>query len=226
MRDKTARHHRADLVQLETQATAAIAKVAAAAAHGPEQVRILRCCCPDGRPSASTIIADRKLSSAMPNRGISQPNPPPSVRPATPVLETTPPVVARPNCWVSRLNSRQSAPPPRSMPSYVPDRRHLAHRRQVDHDAAIDDARPATLCPPPRTATSMPAPRASLTASETSARPRQRATRAGRLSIAPLWTRRASSIKRSTRQNQMPRKRRVELGDGSGQVGHENAPGI
>ena len=63
-------------------------------------------------PSASTTIADRRLSSAIPKRGISQPKPPPSVKPATPVLEITPPVVASANCWVSRLNSRHSAPPP------------------------------------------------------------------------------------------------------------------
>ena len=42
---------------------------------------------------------------------ISQPSPPPRVRPAMPVFETVPPVVARPNACVSRSSSRHSTPP-------------------------------------------------------------------------------------------------------------------
>ena len=37
--------------------------------------------------------------------------PPPSVKPAMPVLPTTPPVVARPCTWVSRLSSFHNTPP-------------------------------------------------------------------------------------------------------------------
>ena len=48
------------------------------------------------RPSAMTISAERRLSSASPYFGISQPRPPPSVSPAMPVDPTTPPVVAEP----------------------------------------------------------------------------------------------------------------------------------
>src|SRR5262245_36038746 len=54
-------------------------------------------------------------------------------------------------------------------------------------------ARPATLCPPPRTATSRCKFLASFTASMTSPTPRQRATTAGCLSMSPLCTRRTSS---------------------------------
>src|SRR5260370_3839034 len=54
-------------------------------------------------------------------------------------------------------------------------------------------ARPATLCPPPRTATSRPSLRVRLTASATSATPRHLAINAGRLSTRPLWTLLASS---------------------------------
>ena len=43
--------------------------------------------------------------------GISHPMPPPSVKPAIPVLPTTPPVVARPCTWVSRLSSFHKTPP-------------------------------------------------------------------------------------------------------------------
>src|ERR1700730_6410405 len=54
-------------------------------------------------------------------------------------------------------------------------------------------ARPATLWPPPRTATSSPSLRVRLIASTTSATPLQRAIKAGRLSTRPLWTLLASS---------------------------------
>ena len=47
-------------------------------------------------PSAVTISADARLSSARPCLLMSQPSPPPSVRPAMPVVDTTPPVVASP----------------------------------------------------------------------------------------------------------------------------------
>src|SRR5262249_49538438 len=65
-------------------------------------------------------------------------------------------------------------------------------------------ARPATLCPPPRTATSRLSVRASLTASATSAVPKHRATTAGCLSINPLCTRRASSYPVSDGCNSCP----------------------
>ena len=62
-------------------------------------------------PSAITISADSRLSSARPYFGMSHPSPPPSVNPAMPVVPTTPPVVARPCSCVSRFNSFQRTPP-------------------------------------------------------------------------------------------------------------------
>src|SRR4029450_1972328 len=131
------------------------------------------------RPSASTISAARRLSRARPYFGISQPSPPPSVRPAMPVLPTTPPVVASPCSCASRVSSFQSTPPPAAnrqagkprapdapsgrdepvqlrlavelFPEHTALRPHRAfahvhvnplHRRQVDHETALD-GRPA-----------------------------------------------------------------------------------
>ena len=64
------------------------------------------------RPSQVTSSAATRLSQARPCRRSSQPEPPPSVRPATPVLETRPPVVARPWSAVARSTCAQMAPPP------------------------------------------------------------------------------------------------------------------
>src|SRR6266545_4585062 len=62
-------------------------------------------------PSARTRSTERRLSRARACLPMSQPRPPPSVRPAMPVVETTPPVVARPWSCVSRLNSFHVRPP-------------------------------------------------------------------------------------------------------------------
>jgi hypothetical protein len=48
---------------------------------------------------------------AIPCLAISQPIPPPSVSPAIPVVEITPPVVASPKACVARLYSRHVTPP-------------------------------------------------------------------------------------------------------------------
>src|SRR5919204_671168 len=58
------------------------------------------------RPSAVTTCAESRLSAARPNFGISQPIPPPSVSPAIPVDETTPPVIAH----LRLRGSRESKP--------------------------------------------------------------------------------------------------------------------
>src|SRR5215472_7143279 len=61
-------------------------------------------------PSAVTTSADRRLSQLRPCFPCSQPSPPPRVSPAIPVVETTPPVLARPKACVSRLYSPQVSP--------------------------------------------------------------------------------------------------------------------
>ena len=63
-------------------------------------------------PSAVTSSAASRLSQARPCLRSSQPEPPPSVRPATPVLDTRPPVVASPCSWVARSTCAHVAPPP------------------------------------------------------------------------------------------------------------------
>ncbi len=144
-------------------------------------------------PSAITISADRRLSSASPYFGISQPMPPPSVRPAMPVLATTPPVVASPCSCVSRFSSFHNTPPcARTVRAAGSTWMPFIGARSIIRPASMA-AFPATLWPPPRTATSRFSVRASLTESATSAVPRQHAISAGRLSTSPLWTRRASS---------------------------------
>lgn len=64
--------------------------------------------------------------------------------------------------------------------------------RSISKPASIAD-RPATECPPPRTATSSPCSRANRTAAITPAVPRQRRTSAGRFLYMPFQIRRASS---------------------------------
>ena len=52
-------------------------------------------------PPAVTRSTETRLSHESPKRRVSHPNPPPRVRPEIPVVETTPPVVARPCACVS-----------------------------------------------------------------------------------------------------------------------------
>ena len=61
-------------------------------------------------PSAVTRSTESRLSTVAPYLRISQPMPPPSVRPAMPVWVTIPPTVASPWSCVSRSSSPQSTP--------------------------------------------------------------------------------------------------------------------
>ena len=61
-------------------------------------------------PAAVTRSAERRLSQLIACLRRTQPKPPPSVRPAMPVVETSPPVVASPNSCVSRSKSPQVTP--------------------------------------------------------------------------------------------------------------------
>jgi DNA-binding SARP family transcriptional activator len=87
-------------------------------------------------PSAVTTSTASRLSTVMPYLPISQPSPPPRVRPAIPVLETTPPVVAG-------RGPVELFPGHPALRPYRPPRRvdpDPFHRRQVDHQAAVGDA--------------------------------------------------------------------------------------
>src|SRR5438046_8724305 len=78
-------------------------------------------------PSAVMTSQERTLSQVRPYLRTSHPPPPPRVRPAMPVFETTPVGTAKPCGWVSRSTSPSSAP---------------AHRHQavvgLDHSEAAD----------------------------------------------------------------------------------------
>ena len=103
-----------------------------------------------------------------PRLRLSQPKPPPSVRPAIPVVELMPTGVARPWACVARSTSASVAPgPTRAMraaestsTAFMADRSIIKPPSQT--------AFPAMLCPPPRTATSRSCAAARRTASVTS----------------------------------------------------------
>ena len=110
-----------------------------------------------------------------------------------PVVDTTPPVLARPKAWVSRLYSPQVRPASAravrptgsTLTLFIGDRSIISPPSQT--------ALPVMLCPPPFTDTKSRWSRANRTADITSATPAQRAINAGRRSIIPFHTRRASS---------------------------------
>ena len=64
------------------------------------------------RPSASTTCADSRLSIVSPCTRVSQPQPPPSVRPPTPVWLIVPAGTARPCSCVAASSCPNDAPPP------------------------------------------------------------------------------------------------------------------
>ena len=118
--------------------------------------------------------------------------PPPSVRPAMPVVETAPPVVARPNACVSRSNSPHVRPGcARTVRVFGSTRIAFRAERSITRPPS-HRAFPATLWPPPRIASSRPWARPEPSAALTSATPVQRAIAAGRLSIIALWSVRAA----------------------------------
>ena len=91
-------------------------------------------------PSAVTTRHERRLSRASPCLRMSQPIPPPSVRPPIPVWLTTPPVTASPNSWVARSTWPCRQPP--SSPDRTVYRINASrcHDRQVDQQAVVDDS--------------------------------------------------------------------------------------
>ena len=144
-------------------------------------------------PSAVTISAEIRFSTVWPQRRSIHPEPPPSASPPRPVVETRPPVTARPWAWVAASISPQVSP---------------ASARQVRVSGSISmpfmgrrsivtpssqTAFPVTLWPPPYTDTRRPLSRAKPTAVATSRAFAQRAMRAGRRSTIALKTLRSSS---------------------------------
>ena len=77
------------------------------------------------RPSAVTTSAATQVVDVRPALRLSQPMPPPSVRPPMPVWLTKPPAVGQPVAWVAASTSAQVAPPPHDRPP----RRRVDRRR-------------------------------------------------------------------------------------------------
>jgi hypothetical protein len=140
-----------------------------------------------------TTVAESRLSIVSPYLRCSQPMPPPSVSPATPVCVTIPPVVARPNAWVAWSSSPHSTPPSTfALRASGSTRMPFISPRSITIPPSQTDS-PGKLWPPPRTATGSPLRRANATAATTSSNFAQRAIRAGERSIEPFHTFRSSS---------------------------------
>src|SRR6185312_13551589 len=107
-------------------------------------------------PSAVITSALTRLSTVNPYCRVSQPMPPPNVNPATPVDDTSPPVTARLNCWVSLSTSRQT------QPVWMVTRRAFGSTRMPrinDRSSTIPSSQvenPGIECPPARTASATP----------------------------------------------------------------------
>ena len=107
--------------------------------------------------------------------------PPPSVKPATPVVEMRPPVDARPNACASASKSFQSRP------GCTTARRAAGSTRtprMPDRSMTIPPStveKPGIECAPERTAISSPSLRAVVTARATSAAPAHLTITAGRV---------------------------------------------
>ena len=105
--------------------------------------------------------------------------PPPSVKPATPTVETVADGVASPNGWVARSRSPAVAAPPTvavcASASISTER--IALRSMTSPPSS--EQNPARLWPPPRTASSSPSARANRSAAATSAASAHRAITAG-----------------------------------------------
>ena len=84
-----------------------------------------------------TMSTASRLSTHNPCVPRSQPMPPESVRPATPVCETSPPGVARPKAVVSRSTSAHRGAALHPGPSRRRIDPHCAHRGEVDHQPAV-----------------------------------------------------------------------------------------
>ena len=146
MDDQPGEHLGPDRVQPELERRDD-AEVAAAAADRPEQVRVLASRSrARSSPSAVTTSAEIRLSMVRPNLRLSQPKPPPSVSPATPVVELMPSGVASPNACVSRSKSASSAPGSTRAVRAAGVDAHRLHRRQVDHQAAVAAPRCRRCC--------------------------------------------------------------------------------
>ena len=179
-------------------------------------------------PSAVTSSAARRLSQARPCWRSSQPEPPPMVSPATPVVETRPPVVASPCAWVARSTWAQTAPPPTRATRRTGSTSTSHMSRTSRTRPSSTRHTPATECPPARTATGIPSARAAARTATTSSGAAQRATARGRRSIAPLNRLQVSSYSGVPGSYRPPRRRNFsssKLRDGDAHGGQSSVGG-
>ena len=126
-----------------------------------------------------------------PCRRVSQPTPPPTVSPATPVPETTPSGTASPCAWVAWLTSASVAP---GWTRTIRRRGSTPTARSAPRSRTIPPSTvpwPATLWPPPRTASRSPCSRARATAGPMSPISLARTIARGLRSTMPFQTRRS-----------------------------------
>jgi hypothetical protein len=137
-------------------------------------------------------VGTDEVVAGQPMRALQPADAPPSVRPATPVDEIKPPVLASPCSAVAASKSAQVAPG-----STTATRRSGSRRTPVMADKSMTSPsqllKPPTLCPPARTAGEVPVARAKFTAAAMSETVWHRAIRAGRVVTVPFHTARASS---------------------------------
>src|SRR5690606_34655090 len=156
-------------------------------------------------PSAVTTSADRRLSSVMPYFRVSQPNPPPSVSPAIPVVELMPVGRTRPLAAVSLSTSPSVAPGSTQAVLAAASTRTDFISDRSSRTAPSATEWPAIWCPPLRIEIRSPFSRAKLTAAQTSAAPRARTTSPGLRSTIAFQTVRASSYPASPFRATVPR---------------------
>ena len=94
-------------------------------------------------PSAHTTRAESRLSIVKPYSQRTHPSPPPSVCPATPVSDTTPPGTIRPNASVSRSASPHKVPPCMLSDPLLRVDIDTAHPREVNDQSPVQPLKPS-----------------------------------------------------------------------------------
>ena len=112
-------------------------EVAPTPVEGPEQIGVDSALAVTSRPSAVTRSTEMRLSQASPKARSVHPEPPPSVRPATPVLETQSSSGGQPVGLggAVKLAPRHARPDPNA--SAVGVNVDALHRADVDDQAAV-----------------------------------------------------------------------------------------
>ena len=145
------------------------------------------------RPSAVTTSAASRLSIVSPWSRLRKPVPPPSVMPPIPTDAASPNPVARPCAPTAFVYSPAVRPvcAQAVRPSASISSPRISRRSSTMPSSSTPC--PAPLCPPLRTASPRPESRANETIRATSSASAGRTTAAGRRSIPPMTTVRASS---------------------------------